>query len=484
MVTGDVAEPSGARTAAARRRPWAAVVGLPAGALYLALDWVRFSTGRSGNYDLGIFAQAAQSWAGGDWPRSAIRGLDTLFADHFSPITILFGLGWLVWPDPRSLLVVQSLALGLTVVLVGAAAGRQLPSRVAVPVTLAAAVAKGVVSAASFDVHETALGAPVMAGLAWGLLERRRRVVVGCSAALLLVKEDLGLTVLMAAGVWWWLVQDRRTALGLAGLGLAGFVIANVVVVVAAPDHRNPYLQFLAGASGNPQGLTGAEVHGGTRWAPALLFLLAAGVVGLRSPLAVLAVPTLGWRAASSNVSYWQTYFHYDAVLVPVAAFALIDVVARLRRPGGATATRAAAGVPTGVVAGVVAGSLAWSAAIGSAKVAAWQPWHPQRYVPTSRMRDAAALGGLVPRGGPVVAQQDLGPAVLARVDVRMLSDTVAVRGRWVLLSSDGGQLGAPQAAKARWLAAELARPDVRVVRRGDCLLVGLPGEENVLLRG
>jgi hypothetical protein len=456
------------------RRPAlaAALAGGAAFALYLALDWVRFSTGSSGNYDLGIFAQAAQRWATGRLPGSSIRGLDDLFADHFSPITVLFGAGWLVWPDPRSLLVVQSAALGAAVAIVGRVAARHLPLPVAVAVTAAAAVAKGVVSAASFDVHETALGAPLVAGLAWGLLERRRRLVVACSAGLLLVKEDLGLTVAVAGVLWWWLTRERRTALGLIALGAAGLVVANAVVIWAAPDHRSPYLPFLFGASGNPQGLAGAAVHGGSRAAPALLFVLAAGTVGLRSPLAALALPTLAWRAASSNVSYWQTYFHYDAVLVPIAAVALIGVLSPdgVRRPH--RRLRAA----------LVAVALGWSAWIGLAKVAAWQPWDPHRYVLVERMRDAAALGAAIPRGAPVVAQQDLGPAVLARVDVRMLTDTVPARASWVLLTTTGTGLGAPQAAKERWLAVQSARPGVRIVRRGECVLVRLPTEEPVRL--
>jgi len=475
------------------RRPWlvGAVTGVPAAVLYLALDWVRLATGRSGNYDLGIFAQAAQRWAAGRLPGSSIRSLDTLFADHFSPITVLFGVGWSCWPDPRSLLVVQSLALGLAVGLVGVVAARHLPTPVAVGVTAATALAKGLVSAASFDVHETALGAPLVAGLAWGLLERRRRLTLGCAAGLLAVKEDLGLTVAAAGALWWWLErqqgrgpQGRRTALALVGLGLAGLVLANLVVVWAAPDHRSPYLQFLLGAAGNPQGLTGAQVSGGTRWAPALLFALAAGVVALRSPLAVLALPTLAWRAASSNTSYWQTYFHYDAVLVPIAAIALVDV---LSRPAVVPAVVSAGGPAPGasrrrVEAGVVAVALGWSAWIGLAKVAAWQPWDVHRWTPTARMRDAAALGELVPRGGAVVAQQDLGPAVLARVDVRMLTDTVPAAGGWVLLTPDGDQLGAPQAAKRRWLDAVARRPGVEITRRGDCVLVRLPGAEPVVL--
>jgi hypothetical protein len=352
-----------------------------------------------------------------------------------------------------------------------------------VGLALAAGLAKGMISAASFDVHETTLGTPLMAGLCWGLLARRYRPVVACAAGLLLVKEDLGVTVAAAGFVWWLLTRERGRAALLVGLGLAGLVLANTVVIGVSPDHRSPYLQFLLGAAGNPQGLAGAVVPGGVRWAPAVLFVLTAGIVGLRSPLALVALPTLAWRAASSNTSYWQTYFHYDVILVPVAAFALLDVLARAEaggwdgRDGPSGRDRRARLVAAAAVVGV-----AWAAGMGIAKISAWQPWVPGRYSPTATLRDAAALARGVPEGSPVVTQQDLGPAVLARVDVRMLATSVTARGGWVLLTPDGSQLGAPEAHKRVWLERQRSRPGVQVTTRGDVVLVRLPAVEDVRL--
>jgi uncharacterized membrane protein len=468
------AGPRAEHTTAARLT--VATAGGGAFALYLALGWVRFCTGRSGNYDLGIFSQAAQRWAGGRLPGSAIRSADNLFADHFSPVTAIFGLGWRVWPDPRSLIVVQAAALGLAVGIIALAATRVLPPVAAGMFAVGAALAKGMVSAASFDVHETALGTPLMAGVCLGLLERRPRVVLACCAGLLLVKEDLGLTAMAAGGVLWWLTGDRRRSVALVMVGAAGFVVANATVVLVSADHRSPYLQFLLGATGNPQGLAGSVVDGGARWAPAALFALTTGVVGLRSPVAWLALPTLVWRAASSNTSYWQTYFHYDVILVPVAAFALLDVLRRTRERPRPPAARRRVLVSVAVI------GVCWAAGMGAAKVAAWRPWEPGRYVPAAHLLDAAELVRQVPRGAPVVAQQDLGPAVLDHADVRMLASTVPARGGFVLLTPGGSQLGAPEDLKRAWLARQRARAGVEVLHRGDVVLVRLPAPEAVIL--
>lgn len=471
------------------RRAFATAATVLAFALYAAMGLARFARGRTGNFDLGIFTQAAQRWSRGELPGSGIRGLDNLFADHVSPVTVLFGAAWRVWADPRSLIIAQALALATAIGLIALAALRHLPAGWAVGVVAAATLSKGIVAAAGWDVHEVAFGVPLMAGLCWGVLERRRGVVVACALALLAVKEDLGLTVVAAGGVWWWRTRDLRTASLLAGCGVAGLAVAASVVAWTSPEHTSPYLRFFAGGTGNPQALWGAVASGGSRLAPVLLFALAAGVLGLRSPIAWIAAPTLLWRAASSNPSYWQTYFHYDAILVPVAAFALVDVLRRVALARFAAAPGAPRPAPTVVPAvvlggaGLVAAGLVAAAWMGVTKLAPWRIWDPAAYRLSDPMRDVVALGQRIPAGAAVVAQQDLGPMLLARLDVRMLSTTApGARAQWVILSATGSYLGAPEEAKQAWLLAQVRRPGVTVTERGRAVLVRLPAPEQVLL--
>lgn len=450
----------------------AAPIAVVAFALYTAIGIVRYDIGRSGNYDLGIFAQGAQRWSQGRLPGSAIRGLGTLFADHFSPITVLFGAAWAVWSDPRALIVTQALALAAAVFVLGVASFRRLPPVPATVLVVFAALAKGAVSAAVFDVHETGLAAPVMAGLCYGLLERRRTLTMTCALALLLGKEDLGLTVAVAGLIWWRLAGDRRTGLLLIAAGLVGAALAFAVVLWANPEHTSPYLQFLTGASGNAQGLPGTGVTGGHRWEPALLFAATAGIVGLRSPIAALALPTLTWRVLSSNPAYWQTYFHYDVLLVPIAAFALLDI---LSRPG-------VAGTRAVVVRSVGLTAMAIAAGLGVVKAAAWPLLDPSGYRPSARLQAAAALGRLVPPGEAVAAQQELGPVLIARLDVRMLSTLPAGPVRWVILTPAGSSLGAPEAAKRAWLQQQQTRPGVETSSQDGVLLLHLPAPAVVRL--
>lgn len=62
-------------------------------------------------YDLGIFVQGIWLLSRFQTPFVTLRGLN-LFADHFSPILLPLALLYRLFPDPRMLLVLQTLALG------------------------------------------------------------------------------------------------------------------------------------------------------------------------------------------------------------------------------------------------------------------------------------------------------------------------------------------------------------------------------------
>ena len=65
-----------------------------------------------------------------------------------------------------------------------------------------------------------------------------------------------------------------------------------------------------------------------------LVLLAGAGFVGSASPWFALVLPTLAWRFAGSVESYyvWDSW-HYNAVLVPIAACSLLDVINRWCEP-------------------------------------------------------------------------------------------------------------------------------------------------------
>ncbi|MCR6490872.1 hypothetical protein LJB74_00005, partial [Cellulomonas sp. P24] len=53
--------------------------------------------------------------------------------------------------------------------------------------------------------------------------------------------------------------------------------------------------------------------------------------IAARSPLALIALPSLASRLTSANETYWGPGLHYNATVTVIMAFATIDAVRRIR---------------------------------------------------------------------------------------------------------------------------------------------------------
>lgn len=412
---------------------------------YLWLGITQYVRGLSGSYDLGIFTQAAKGWVTEGAPIAPIKG-GSLFADHFSPITIAFAAAYAVWSDPRSLIVAQSLSLAGAVLLVGIHAAHALSANRAMSVAGCLAAGLPLLAAARFDVHETALGATLFAGFFVAVRSGRLAPTLAWAVALLTVKEDVGPILVMAGMAWWLQRRDARGALALAALGLAGFGIATMVIAANA-DAVSPYAGYL---------------FSGWTWdirrlQPAVLFIAMSGLTW-RDPMLLLALPTLGWRFLAAAPNYWSVSYHYD---VPLAVLAAVVLTERLRSTGSHRPLLPAA-VPVG---------------LGIALVISLTPWRATPFQTPYAAAQVAALAERIPPGATVLADQLLGVYLVADYDVRMLTTsdrpgtlhlTPPAAARWVMLEPDQHAWGAPICAKERWLAAV----DYPRWRAGSALLV------------
>ncbi|MEZ0163462.1 DUF2079 domain-containing protein [Kineococcus sp. LSe6-4] len=454
--------PTGPRT----RRLLPPAAGVVAFLAFAAIGLARWTAGLAGSYDLGIFAQAAKGWASGRGPVSDVRAPDyLLLREHFSPVTALFAPAWWVWPDARALVVVQALLLAVAVAVVARAAVRRLAGVPATALTVGFAGSFGVLSAVRFDVHEVAFAVPLLALTCRALLDERPRAALAWAAPLVLVKEDLGATVCAVAVVLWWR-GHRRPAVAAAAVGVVGAVVAMATIAHFNTEGTSPFLASFTGGSSTP------AVPAGTRLASVavllLVLLLTGGVVWVRSPLALLVVPTLLWRLASGNPLFWMGWVHYDLVLMPVVAFALLDVLSRRRAPRGAPRwVRAGAlscAVGTAVVLAVVHPPLAGVGAARGADVPA----------------QARAATADVPEGASLAADNGTGPALVGRFDVRFWSEDVSTRAQWLVLDTARSSFRAPVEGKLATLAALRATPGVQVRRDGRFVVVRLPCEQTV----
>ncbi|MEE6281736.1 DUF2079 domain-containing protein [Georgenia sp. MJ170] len=311
-----------------RREAW--VVAAVATAVYLLVAVTQWRSWYSPSWDLAIFTQLAKAYAHLEAPIVPIKGPGfNLLGDHFHPILVLLGPVYRLFPSGLTLLVVQALLVGVSTWPVTALAVRWLGRRPGVLVAVGYALSFGLQGAVRTQFHEIAFALPLLTfGLA-ALLESRWRAAVVWLGLVVFVKEDLGLLVAVL-GLIIWRRGATREGIGLAAWGAGWFLLATTVILPALnPRGQWDYTDNLSvgDALGDPLGTLAAFLGPGEKVVTVLLLVLAAGVVGLRSPILLAALPTLAWRFLGDVSFYWTWLWHYDAVLMPLAAAALLDAV-------------------------------------------------------------------------------------------------------------------------------------------------------------
>ncbi|PFG39996.1 putative membrane protein DUF2079 [Georgenia soli] len=360
-------ERAGRRRSAVRRSdgPWVPwLVAAVAAAVYSTFAVTQWRRLEVPSWDLGIFTQLAKAYSRLEAPVVTIKGAGfNLLGDHFHPLLVVLGPIYRLFPSGLTLLIVQALLLALSAVPLTAVARELLGPRRGAALGVAYAFSWGLQGAVAVQFHEIALAVPLLALSLAAFLRARWWACALWAAPLVLVKEDLGLTVAVLGLVIWWrsisagraawprralqaVRGDRQAQVGagLAAWGVVWFVLA-IGVVLPALNPRGTYDYYdrvaTEGRTGVLDLLLGALAPA-EKWVTVLLLVLAAGVVGVRSPLVWLWVPTLAWRFVGEVEHYWGWEWHYSAVLMPVAAAALLDAVAgppAARRTGRAPVT-------------------------------------------------------------------------------------------------------------------------------------------------
>lgn len=302
--------------------------------VYLLLSTRRHAVNLTTGYDLGIFTQIVQSYSELTAPYSSLKGpLYNTLGDHFHPILALLAPVYRIFPSSYTLLVCQAALVAVSVIPLMSWATRIRGRKFALWAGISYGASWGIAELIFFDFHEVAFAVPLTMMSVCMAGQGKWRAAVLWAIPLTLVKEDLGLTV-AAIGAYVAWKGPRTTGILLAVFGVAATAVEMLVVL----PYFNPAGQF---AYWPPQ--TGEEAGllaqaGGTFWPPvkwltALLVVAPTGFLAMRSPLVLIAVPTLAWRFASANPYYWGTEFHYSAVLMPIAFAAAVHAVATGRIP-------------------------------------------------------------------------------------------------------------------------------------------------------
>ncbi|MFK0203952.1 DUF2079 domain-containing protein [Streptomyces lavendulae] len=388
-------------------------------------------------YDLGIFEQAVRAYASGHAPASALKGPGfNLLGDHFSPILAGLAPFYRVFPSPLTLLVAQAALFAVAVVPLSRWAAATRGRAAALVIGVGYGASWGIASAVGFDFHEICFAVPLVALAVTALGTGRWRAAVWWALPLLLVKEDLGLTV-VAIGAYIAWRGPRRLGLVAAAAGLTGTLLEALLLIPAFnPGHA--YAYGINGSGSRDGGLAVLLLHAPLdllsprdKVLTSLLLLAPTAFMALRSPLTLLVTPTLAWRFLSPNPFYWGTGFHYSAILMPIVFGAFIHSLSRWV-PGDTPANRRTLRAGLTVSAAVTILLIPTFPLSQLARPATWR--NPARVDAAHRIMD------LIPDGATVAASNRLVPQLTNRATVT--------------------EFGLPESTAApQWIIVDVAEP-------------------------
>jgi uncharacterized membrane protein len=186
-----------------------------------------------------------------------------------------------------------------------------------------------------------------------------------------------------------------------------------------------------------------------------VMLLLPTAFIALRSPLVLMAAPSLLLRFIATNSSFWGTYWHYNATMMPIIFVAAIDALARIQAAmdadvaaaggpgrsntaaGGPGRSNAAAG-PAGWASGrrgLRPAALAGARRYGAAMMVAIavplalqyplnQLWNAGTYRISPHVAQAEAAMARVPDGATVLTTLDLLAPLAARTDTYWIGNS------------------------------------------------------------
>jgi|GEM_PF-984537 len=291
-------------------------------------------------YDLAIFDQAIWHMSRFELPASSVRNVALVFADHFDPAIALLVPFYGLLPDPRTLLVLQSLVL-VAPVFALYAWGRRAGINPLHLIFLALyyLTAASVQGTPNFDFHETAL-APLLITLSfWFLREKKWRLFFLVAALLVLVKEEFALLVAMM-GIYIIIKEkNRRTGIAAVALGLGFFVLLMAIIMPAINGAGSGYVYgqlfygfengFLAGIVNyvfNPAGIMEVLAVFPDKWWNIIFYMLPLAAPLFFVPQAiVLFLPALAQRVLSSYeyLSWPRYYYNLSFAALGLAVFAV-----------------------------------------------------------------------------------------------------------------------------------------------------------------
>lgn len=320
-------------------------------ALFAAVSIVRYLNFHYGG-DTADYAQMLWNTAHGQWLQKTniYTSGNSLRGGHAEPLLLLLAIPYALIPDPRTMLVLQTLALAsggpLTYLLARVHGHTQ---RTAVGLGAFYLVFPLVHYANIWDFHPDPFAVPALFGALLAFDLRRWRLLALCILVMLLTKEQMVLFV-VGLGAYWWLRRGERR-IGMAVIGAA--VLYALVVLVpwylaTASQFNRDYGSYFSDVQGATQHGSASTGIGGRlhaivsllsqpfRVQNLVLALLPSGLLFLLDwSTLVIILPLAGLFVSNEFTNdFW---FHHYVTCVPVFMYGASRVLLRapFRKHGG-----------------------------------------------------------------------------------------------------------------------------------------------------
>jgi uncharacterized membrane protein len=343
--------------------------------------------------------------------KTDIYGVGTgLRGGHAEPLLLLLAIPYAIFPDPRTILLLQTLALASGGPLVYAMARvHGHGQRVALGLAAFYLVFPLVHYANLWDFHPDPFAVPALLGALLAFDLRRWRLLALCLAVILLTKEQMPLFVL-GLGVYWWRWRGERRA-GMLAVGAAllyGLLVLLPWYLLTSSQFGHDYNNYFSDALQaiqNSRGLAGhlqalATVLGQEfRLQNLVLALLPSGLLFLLDGSAIVTVLPLAGLYVSNRFTndFW---FHHYVTCVPIILYGTSRV---LLRP----AMRGRAGM-IAVLLCCWAGMLGYLYAASSLNMMHWI-YQPSIFLTADdHVRAQNAIIRVVPAGAPLDSDSSL----------------------------------------------------------------------------
>ena len=483
-----LAEPaSGRAIAGVYRDPVTWAIAIAVFGAYTALSLFRLIQLNPTSWDLGIYTEYVKQYAHLQAPIVDARAAGfNLLGDHFQPIVALIAPFFRVFPSAATLLVAQALLTALSVFAVSQVARDKLGTGAGRAIAVAYGFCWGLQQMIEFDFHEIAFAVPLLAFSLSALVRGRVNAAVWWALPLVFVKEDQGFTV-AAIGLYMIIAGLRANVAAAAGdtrrdpnpvpvpvpnpapnpdpdpdgqrrmqaglflliWGFAwSFLAIGVIIPHFSPGHHYDYWSdggvFAPGGHVSVIGLARQFLRA---WPDKLqtmvMLLLPTAFIALRSPLALITGPSLLLRFLSTNSSFWGTFWHYNATVMPILFVAAVAALARIQ---AAMDGDEAAGFPSwgsgrrGRRRAVLAGARRYGVAmmLAIAVTLAFRfplsdLWNAQTYRISPHVASADAAMARVPDGATVQTTLDLLAPLGARADTFWIGNSGNPRTQYIV---------------------------------------------------